>query len=167
VLHIRDFAERDVGPACALTNWYIANTTIHFAATPATEASFAQLYREGRARHPWVAADLDGRFAGYAKASTWRERDAYARTCETGLYVERTAHRRGVGRALYAELLARLTAGGFHTVVAGITLPNEPSIALHEAMGFQKVARFRECGFKFGSYHDVAFWQLVLGSAVP
>ena len=159
MVQVRDFDERDVAPACALTNWYIENTAIHFATTPATEAEFAQGWRAGSARHPWLAAELDGRFAGYAKAYTWRERAAYARTCETGLYVARDAHRRGVGRALYAELLARLTARGFHTAVAGISLPNDASVALHEALGFQKVGHFRECGWKFGRFHDVAFWQ--------
>jgi phosphinothricin acetyltransferase len=165
MLLVRDFEHRDVAPACALTNWYIEHTAIHFATVPATDAEFEQGWRAGRERHPWVAAELDGAFAGYAKAYVWRERAAYARTCECGLYVARGLERRGVGRALYRELLARLAAAGFHTVVAGISLPNDASVALHEALGFQKVGHFRECGFKFGRFHDVAFWQLALADA--
>lgn len=159
---VRDFAAGDVAPANELTNHYIRETPIHFGATPASDDEFAAHWERGRARFPWLAATLDGRFAGYCKAGVWRERDAYARTVETGIYVARDAQGRGVGRALYEALFARLRGAGFHAAVAGITLPNDPSVRLHEAVGFTRVGVFREVGRKFDAWHDVGFWQAML-----
>ncbi|MFO0606182.1 MAG: N-acetyltransferase family protein [Polyangiales bacterium] len=160
---VRDFEARDVAPANALTNHFIVHTTTHFGAAPAADGDFAALWEKGHARFPWLAAEADGRFAGYAKAGVWREREAYAKTAEAGIYVADGLRGRGVGRALYGELLARLRAAGFHAVVAGVTLPNEASVRLHEAMGFRAVGVFRDVGRKFGAWHDVGFWQLTLG----
>lgn len=159
---IRPFQPHDAAPACALTNLSIARTHILFALRPATTDEFHALWLAGSATHPWLAADVDGAFAGYAKASPWREREAYARTAETAVYVEPAFHRRGVGRALYHELLASLRAQGFHTAVAGIALPNDPSVALHESCGFTHVGTFREVGRKFDHWWDVGFWQVAL-----
>jgi phosphinothricin acetyltransferase len=159
---IRSFVQADVAPACRLTNHYIQHTAVHFGLRPATDEEFRQLWESARQTHPWLAADLDGRFAGYAKAGPWRSREAYALTAEVGLYVESFAQRRGVGRALYAELLERLRHAGFHTAIGGIALPNEASIRLHEAMGFTHAGTFRGVGRKFDRWHDVGFWQLML-----
>jgi phosphinothricin acetyltransferase len=159
---VREFTAADVAPANALTNHFIEHTTIHFGAQPVTDDDFAALWQRGSARFPWLAAERAGRFAGYCKAGTWRERDAYARTVETGIYVALDAQGRGVGRALYEALFERLRAGGFHVVVAGITLPNEASVRLHEAVGFRAVGVFPEVGHKFGRWHSVGFWQRTL-----
>lgn len=159
---IRDFAERDVESACSLTNYYILNTVIHFGTQPAQPSEFRQMWLDGAAKYPWVAAEVDGRFAGYAKASRWRERDAYKLTAEVGLYVESSFHRRGIGSELYREVLNRLRAASFHTAIGGITLPNAASERLHESLGFTRVATFRQVGRKFDAWHDVGFWQLML-----
>ncbi len=160
---VRDFEARDVAPANALTNHFIERTAIHFGAAQAADGEFRAVWEKGRARFPWLAAEAGGRFAGYCKAGTWRERDAYARTVETGIYVAEEARGRGVGRALYAALFERLRAQGFRVVVAGITLPNEASVRLHEAVGFRAVGVFHAVGYKFGAWHDVGFWELDLG----
>ncbi|MEQ8316137.1 MAG: N-acetyltransferase family protein [Phycisphaerales bacterium] len=162
---VRDFAQHDVSPANAATNWYIEHTAVHFASEPSSDDQFDALWRRGSATHPWLAAEVDGRFAGYAKAAVWRERAAYRHTCETGIYVARGMERRGVGLALYTELLPRLRAAGFRAVIGGMTLPNDASAALHERAGFRKVAHFERVGFKFGRWHDVGFWQLVFPDA--
>ncbi|MFO0973639.1 MAG: N-acetyltransferase family protein [Phycisphaerae bacterium] len=159
---VRTFRASDVAPANALTNWYIEHTAVHFAFAPAPDAEFAATWEKYRERYPWLAAEVNGAFAGYCKAGLWRERDAYSRTVEAGVYVVQTLHRRGVARALYAELFRRLRAGSFHTVIAGITLPNEASVRLHEAIGFEKVGVFRAVGRKFDAWHDVGFWQIDL-----
>ncbi len=160
---VRTFEARDVAPANALTNHYIATTAVHFAYEPATDAQFEALWRTGAAQYPWLAAEVDGRFAGYAKAGRWRDRDAYARTTETGVYIEPALHGKGVGRALMAALLDRLQQTGFRTAIAGIALPNPVSIRLHEALGFRAVGVFRGVGCKFGQWHDVGFWQYDFG----
>lgn len=159
---IREFNENDVAPANALTNDYIINTVVHFAAVPATDAEFGAVWREGRVKFPWLAIDVEGRFGGYAKGSTWRTRDAYARTVETGIYISRHAQGCGVGKALYQALLDRLRAAGFRVAIGGVTLPNAASVRLHETLGFTHAGTFHSVGFKFHQWHDVGFWELDL-----
>lgn len=113
--------------------------------------------------HPWVSAEVDDVLVGFAKASTWRSRAAYAQTAEVAVYVEDGARGRGVGRALYVALLDELARLGYHLAVGGITLPNEASVRLHEAVGFEHVGTFRECGRKFDAWHDVGFWAKRIG----
>jgi phosphinothricin acetyltransferase len=159
---VRTFEARDVGPACALTNHFIENTAVHFGLHPQTNEEIEVMWRAAAGKFPWLAAECDGRFAGYAKAGTWRAREAYALTAEVTVYVEPSFHRRGVGRALYAELLGRLRRAGFHTAVGGVTLPNEGSVRLHESMGFKYVGTFREVGRKFDQWHNTGWWQVML-----
>lgn len=159
---VRDFVAADVAPANALTNHFIIHTAIHFAFQPATDDEFAAVWRKGSAKFPWLAAEADGRFAGYCKAGTWRERDAYAGTVETGIYVAPDFHRRGVARALYVALFERLRRDGYRIVIAGVTLPNDASVRLHEAIGFRPVGVFHAVGRKFDAWHDVGFWELDL-----
>ena len=149
----------DFDPIAELTNHFIAETAIHFGYEPVTGEALRAGWQGHRARYPTLVAELDGGFAGFCKAGPWRERAAYAWTVETGVYVRPALHRRGVGRALYAPLLDGLRAQGFQTVVAGIALPNDASVRLHEALGFAKVAHVARAGWKFGAWHDVGFWQ--------
>lgn len=158
---IRPFEARDIAAANALTNHYIQHTAVHFATEPARDEEFAAGWA-GRGAYPWLAAEVGGRFAGYAKAYQWRSREAYRRTAEVGIYVEPEFQRRGVGRALYAGLVEACRGMGFHALVAGIALPNEGSVRMHEACGFVHVGTFGEVGRKFERWHDVGFWQLVL-----
>jgi len=160
MITVRTFAQHDVAPANALTNWYIDHTAVHFAYQSHSDATFEAGWRAGSSTHPWLVAEFDGAFAGYAKAGVWRDRKAYERTCETGIYVQRGFEGKGVGLALYGELLPRLRAAGFHAVIGGMTMPNPASAALHERAGFRKVAHFEQVGRKFGQWHDVGFWQL-------
>jgi phosphinothricin acetyltransferase len=162
---IRPAREGDFDAIAAITKHYIATSAIHFAYEPVAAGALAELWRDGT--HPWLVADEEGAVVGYAKAGTWRERAAYAWTCEVGLYVADAARSRGLGRALYGELLAELTRRGFHSVVAGITLPNDASVALHARCGFQPVGVVRDAGFKNGAWHDVAFYQKLLYTAPP
>ena len=163
---IREFTEADVSAANALTNHYIEKTVVHFASMPATDPEFAQVWREGCKRFPWLTAESDGRFAGYAKGATWRTRDAYAHTVETGIYIARDVQGRGVGKALYAALLDRLRRDGFRIAIGGVTLPNAASVRLHETLGFRHAGTFHAVGHKFDQWHDVGFWELDLTVAV-
>ena len=160
---VRTFEARDVAPANALTNHYIEKTAVHFAYEPAPDAEFEAGWRSGSAQYPWLTAELDGHVIGYAKAGRWRDREAYSRTTETGVYVQPELHGKGVGQALMVALLARLQQTGFRTAIAGIALPNPVSIRLHEALGFKPVGIFRGVGCKFGQWHDVGFWQYDFG----
>lgn len=164
---VRDFETRDVAPANALTNWFIAQTPVHFGTKEATDEAFGAYWESGRVRYPWLTAEVSGQFAGYAKAGPFRDREAYGRTAETGIYVTDSIRRKGVGRALYRELLARLALARFHMAVAGITLPNDASVRLHEAMGFRLVGVFHDVGQKLGAWHDVGFWEIALPEPRP
>lgn len=161
---IRPARDGDFDAIAAITNHYIATTAIHFAYEPVAAGALAESWRESK--HPWLVAD-DGEVVGYAKSGTWRERAAYAWTCEVGLYVADGARGRGIGRALYGELLAEVARRGFHSAIAGITLPNDASVALHARFGFEPVGVVRHAGFKHGAWHDVAFYQKLLYTAPP
>lgn len=156
---IREFNENDVAPANALTNHYIVNTVVHFAAVPATDAEFGAVWRDGRVKFPWLTIEVEGAFGGYAKGATWRTRDAYARTVETGIYISRQLQGLGVGKVLYQALIERLREQGFRIAIGGITLPNDASVRLHETLGFTHAGTFHAVGFKFNQWHDVGFWE--------
>jgi phosphinothricin acetyltransferase len=113
---------------------------------------------------PWLVHEEDGRVLGFAYASRWKGRCAYRFAAESTVYVADGHARRGIGRALYTALLSDLRARGVHCVIGGIAQPNPASVALHEALGFSKVAHFREVGWKFGRWIDVGYWEVVLGA---
>jgi phosphinothricin acetyltransferase len=158
-MRIRSAAPSDFGAIAALTNRYIETTAIHFSYEPVTAHGLLALFEQYRARYPWIVAEIDGRFAGYAKAGPWRDRAAYDWTPEAGIYIEPEFHRRGVGRALYTRLFEVLRAQGYQTLIAGATLPNDASALLHEAVGFVKVGHVHRAGWKMNRWWDVGFWQ--------
>jgi phosphinothricin acetyltransferase len=156
---IRPAHDGDFPAIAAITNHYILTTTIHFGYEAVDANDLCEAWRASRERYPFLVAEEGGVVVGYAKAGTWRERAAYAWTTELGLYVAHDTRGRGIGKALYAELLAELVRRGFRSAVAGITMPNDPSVKLHEAFGFTYVGRFADAGYKNGGWHDVAWWQ--------
>ena len=110
---------------------------------------------------PWLVAESSGAVIGYAYAGKWRERSAYRFAAESSVYLDPRIAGKGIGTQLYGDLLQRLRENkALHTVIGGIAQPNAPSVALHERLGFTKVAHFKEVGFKFGRWIDVAYWQL-------
>jgi len=111
---------------------------------------------------PWLVAEIDGAVAGYAYAGRHRDRASYRWSTDVTVYVSADHHRRGVGRALYAALLDLLRRQGFHVACAGITLPNDASVGLHEAMGFVAVGVYRDIAYKHGAWRSVGWWQLAL-----
>jgi phosphinothricin acetyltransferase len=107
----------------------------------------------------------DARVVGYAYGVPFRPRAAYRWACEVSVYVELGRRRSGAGRALYETLLERLAQRGYRTALAGMTLPNEASVGLHRALGFEPVGTYRRVGYKHGAWHDVAWAQRMLGPA--
>jgi L-amino acid N-acyltransferase YncA len=102
---------------------------------------------------------------GYAYGGPFHRRAAYRWACEVSVYLEMGRRRSGGGRALYEALLARLTERGFRTAAAGMTLPNDGSVGLHRAMGFEPVGTYRRIGFKRGTWYDVAWTQRTLADS--
>lgn len=161
---IRPAREDDFPVLSAITNHYITTSTIHFAYEPLGEGELAAMWHGYRERFPWLVTEVDGVVLGYAKAGTWRDRAAYRWTAETGIYIAAHARGQGLGKPLYVALLAELTARGFHSAVAGITLPNDPSVAMHLGLGFVPCGVVQDAGFKNGGWHAVGFWQKLLSS---
>lgn len=166
--HIRLATADDFAAIAAITNHYIRTTAIHFGTQETTADELRSLWREHEALYPWLVTELDSACVAYAKASVWRSRPAYRWTPETGIYVHHDHLGEGLGKPLYLRLIALLRAQGFHSLMAGATLPNAASERLHQDLGFQTVGTVRAAGCKFGRWHDVIFWQLVLaGDATP
>lgn len=147
----------------AIYNHYVANTVITFELDPVPVEEMAARVDEVTVQGlPWLVAEAGDAVLGYAYATRWRARAAYRHSVESSIYLAPDAVGRGIGTALYAGLIAELRQTDVHTVIGGAALPNPASVALHAALGFEQVAHFRETGFKFGQWIDVAYWQLLL-----
>lgn len=152
-------------PACAtIYAPYVTETVITFETDPPSAQQFAQRIADTRRTHEWIVAEVDGAVAGYAYAHPFNMRAAYAWSCETSIYLDRTARGRGLGRALYGALLPLLAQRGYRRAFAGVALPNDASLGLHHALGFEDVGCYRRVGWKLGQWHDVAWLQRDLQS---
>ncbi|HEX9335021.1 MAG TPA: GNAT family N-acetyltransferase [Pseudonocardiaceae bacterium] len=161
---IRDASDRDAGACAAIYAPYVTDTAISFETEPPTPAEMGSRIAAAQRTHAWlVLTSDDGAVIGYAYGGPHKTRAAYRWSCEVSVYLERDRRRRqGDGRALYTALFDRLAARGFRTAVAGMTLPNDASVGLHKAMGFQPIGTFRAIGWKHGTWHDVAWAQRVI-----
>ncbi|KAA3609064.1 MAG: N-acetyltransferase [Planctomycetota bacterium] len=163
---IRPAVAEDAAALAALYGGFVRESSASFE----TEAPDAEVMAERLAevrchRLPWLVFEQQGELLGFAFATPWKSRQAYARSVEASVYVQAEAHGRGIGSQLFAALLEHLTRLQIHAVVGGIALPNPVSIALVEKFGFEKVAHFREIGRKFDRWVDVAYWQRLLPPA--
>jgi L-amino acid N-acyltransferase YncA len=157
---------RDAAACAAIYGHYVKASPISFEEPPPGAAELAERIERTSATHPWLVGERDDEVLGYAYATPHRLRAAYRWAAEVSVYVAGEHHGRGFGRALYEELLERLRRQRFHVAVAGITLPNAASVALHERLGFVAVGVYRRIGWKAGAWHDVGWWQLELAPAV-
>jgi L-amino acid N-acyltransferase YncA len=162
---VREADERDAAGCAAIYEPYVRETAITFELEPPSPLQMAERIAAASLSHAWLVLEDAGRVVGYAYGTTYKERPAYRWSCEVSVYVELGRRRTGAGRALYAALFEKLTARGYLVAVAGMTLPNEASEALHRAMGFEPVGTYRRIGYKLGRWHDVAWAQRTLGRA--
>lgn len=162
---IRDATESDAAACAAIYAPYVTGTAITFESVPPGPDEMAVRIAAALGTHAWFVLDDDGHVAGYAYGGPFKARAAYRWSCEVSIYLEPGRRRTGAGRALYETLLARLAARGFRTAVAGMTLPNDASVGLHRAMGFEPVGTYRRIGWKHGSWHDVAWMQRSISAA--
>ena len=141
----------------------VRDTATSFETEAPDAAELAQRIERIGSHYPWLAASSDGRVIGYAYACENRSRRAYRWSVDTAVYLDVSAQRKGIGRELYRRLFALLEAQGYVNAFAGITLPNAASVGLHESMGFALIGVYRRVGYKLGAWHDVGWWQLVIG----
>jgi phosphinothricin acetyltransferase len=160
---VRDASAADAAACASIYAPYVTDTAITFEIEPPSPAEIAERIATASRTHAWLVLEDDGRVVGYAYAGPFNRRAAYRWSCEVSVYVERGRHRAGVGRALYEALLRRLRERGYRMAVAGMTLPNDASVSLHRALGFQPVGTYRRIGFKQEAWHDVEWMQRALG----
>lgn len=150
-------------------NHYVPRSTCTFQLDPETlEARRAWFDHHSPDKYPVIVAEERdnteaGEVVGWGSLSKFRERVGYAPTVEDSIYLRHDRHRRGIGRAILADLIARARAAGFHSLIGGVTGDQAASLALHESFCFTRVAHLREVGLKFGRRLDVIYLQLMLG----
>ena len=147
----------------AIYNHYVLHATSTYQTEPETAEGRAAWFGHHGHRYPVTVAQSDENgILGWASISPFHPRAAYGRTVENSVYVHPDHRRKGTGRALLADLIARTRALDYHTILALIDAEQPPSVALHEQFGFQRVAHLREVGFKFNRWLDVIYMQLIL-----
>ncbi len=160
-MNIRTVNLEDAAQIAEIYNYYIKNTHQTFE----TEALSADEMQTRIAKivedYPYLVAEEDGEVYGYAYATQFKMRQAYEFSAEVSIYVKNSAKQKGIGTQLYEKLFEELRETDIHAFIAGISLPNEPSVQFHQKLGFSKVAHFREVGYKLGRWVDVGYWELI------
>lgn len=159
---IRNATVHDAKVICDIYDHYVQKTTITFEEHPITVEEMQHRIADGSKLLPWLIAEEQGGVIGFAYAVQWKNRHAYRYTVESTIYIAPQLTGRGTGKQLYDSLISELRSCSIHSVIGGIALPNPASVALHEKMGFEKVAHFKEVGWKFDRWIDVGYWELIL-----
>ncbi len=159
--------ERDAAACAAIYAPYVEQTPISFEERPPDALEMEARIARSAATHPWLVAEVGGEVVGYAYAYRHRERAAYRWAADVSVYVAANRRGEGLGRSLYERLFVHLRRQNFQVACAGITLPNDASVRLHEALGFLRVGISPRIGWKGGRWHDVSWWQLELEPATP
>ena len=154
--------ERDAAACAAIYAPYVLEGVASFEESPPSAEAMGRRIATASRTHPWLVAERDGQVAGFAYGAPHHERAAYRWAADVSVYVDSAHHRHGIGRQLYERLLTLLRQQGFHVACGGVTLPNDASVRLHEALGFEAVGVYRAIGYKAGAWHDVGWWQLRL-----
>ncbi len=167
-MNIRPGESRDHGAIITLYNHYVRHSAATFDVEPVTARERQSWFAQFSADGPWqllIAEDASQtELLGFACSTPLRPRAAYRRSVETTIYMAPDAAGRGRGTRLYGALLDALSAADVHRAYGVVTVPNPPSIALHEKLGFREVGRLSECGWKFERWWDVAFCEYRFGS---
>jgi phosphinothricin acetyltransferase len=160
---IREATPDDAAAIALIYGPYVLNSPATFETVPPDAAEMRSRIESITKNFPWLVAEGPDGIEGYAYASLHRERPAYQWAADVSAYVVKPgSHRRGIGRRLYTDLFEIVGQQGYTNVFAGITLPNDASVGLHRAMGFELVGIYRQIGFKLGAWHDTSWWQLRL-----
>ena len=171
MIAIRAATPDDAGAIAAIYAPHVLTGTVSFEVEPPDARAMRTRMAASDGLYPWIVAtngDETGGVIGYAYATKFRDRPAYKYVCESSIYLTDASSGSGVGRLLYKALVDTLRAQGFVHVIGAITLPNDRSIKLHEAVGFRRAGVYREVGFKHGQWIDVGFWQCLLNEpSVP
>lgn len=161
---IRNATLADASAIAELYNYYVRETVITFAYDEVSAQEIADRIEAVHSRDlPWLVSEEDGEVVGFAYAAPYHQRAAYLHSVEVSIYLRNGEQGRGVGGALFRELISRLRERPVHLALSLIALPNDASVALHERLGFTYAGTFTEVGRKFDRWIDVGHWQLPLG----
>lgn len=159
---IRTMTLNDVSEITRIYAHYVTHTVVTFdTKVPSEKEMCERLQTIIRNCPAWVCVE-EGKIAGYCYAHEWKTKKAYSATAETTIYLHPDYLRKGYGRILMEQLIKDCRERSYHTLVACITIPNEPSVKLHEKLGFKQVSHFHEVGRKFDKWLDVADYELIL-----
>lgn len=158
-MSIRSATPKDAAACAAIYRPHVEASPTSFEERAPDAAEMGERIGEISRRFPWLVAELDGAVRGFAYACPHRSRPAYRWAVDVSAYVDADHRGRGLGRELYEALLEQLRRQGYHVACAGITLPNQASVALHERLGFEYVGTYRRIGWKEGAWRDVGWWQ--------
>ena len=162
-IQIRAARPDDLPAINDIYNFYVLNSTCTYQETPATMEERQTWFKAHGEAHPvTVATDEKGIVIGWGALNPFHSRCAYRFTVENSVYVHKDFHRRGIGRALLQDLLARAETLGHHSVLAVISADQAPSVAIHAALGFVEVGRLRAVGYKFNQWLDVVYLQWIV-----
>ncbi|MEO3946823.1 N-acetyltransferase family protein [Gorillibacterium sp. CAU 1737] len=162
MLTFRDAVREDVPDLLRIYNHYVQTSTATFDLEPQTLEDRLEWFSHYGGSYPILIAEWQGQIAGYAYLSVFRAKPAYRPTAESSVYLDKAYCGQGIGKALLQELIQRSRSLGYHSLIACITVGNDTSVHLHEQFGYRKVGHFPETGWKFGTWHDVLFYQLML-----
>lgn len=157
---IRLATPEDATGILAIYGPYIANTSFTFETDIPSIQAFAERIRTYLFTWPWLVCEVNGKIAGYAYATRYRERVAYQWCTESSIYMHDDFRKAGIGIILYNTLFEILKQQGFNNVYAVINLPNEKSVAFHERCGFTHFATYEKVGYKLGKWKNVGWWNL-------
>jgi phosphinothricin acetyltransferase len=160
-MDIRPVKLTDSEQIAAIYNFYVLNTHHTFETEPVTSEEMQKRIGEIVINYPFLVAEENGEVLAYAYAAQYKSRCAYKSSIEISIYVKNGVRGKGLGTELYEKLFEELEKTNVHAIIAGIALPNHASVQLHEKFGFEKVAHFREVGFKFYKWIDVGYWELI------
>jgi phosphinothricin acetyltransferase len=158
---IRPARTEDAAGIIDIYNYYVKNTHHTFETEPIDVAEMESRIKEYGEEFPFLVAEEEGTIHGYAYATHFRTKHAYDYSAEVLIYVRNESKEKKIGTRLYVRLFDQLAETNIHAIVASIALPNDPSILFHERLGFEKVAHFKEVGYKLGRWVDVGYWELI------
>lgn len=161
---VRIATSRDAAEIAAIYTPFVRETVVTFEEEAPSDAEMEDRIRDGLLMFPWVVLERDGKVGGYAYASLHRARASYRWAADVSCYLAPDCRGQGVGGALYETVFAILRAQNYTEALAGITLPNEASVRMHEKRGFRPIGVYRRIGFKLGAWHDVGWWQCEIQS---
>ncbi len=160
-MKIRKVELTDAAQIAEIYDYYILNTHHTFETEPLSAEDMRKRIAETVENYPYLVAEFEGEIQGYVYATQFKLRQAYEHSVEASIYVRNQAKKKGIGSELYKVFLEELKETDVHAIMAGISLPNDASVRFHEKLGYEKVAHFKEVGYKLGRWVDVGFWEML------